>query len=119
MPSLQVRKLEFLLGEAITQGCDTIVTVGGHQSNHARSTALAAREVGLDTHLLLRGSNKEVRLSDCADVMIKIPLSFHSRIHRIPQRLVVVAISSWIASRQPNWWWSHPTLSGVDQSRNR
>ena len=38
----KTRKLEFLLAEALEQGCDTIVTEGGRQSNHVRQTAAAA-----------------------------------------------------------------------------
>ncbi|MDE0841388.1 MAG: pyridoxal-phosphate dependent enzyme, partial [Porticoccaceae bacterium] len=33
----KVRKLEFLLGDAIRQGCDSIITCGGIQSNHCRA----------------------------------------------------------------------------------
>lgn len=51
----KVRKLEFLLGEAITQMADTVVTLGAVQSNHACQTAAAARRLGLDPILLLRG----------------------------------------------------------------
>ena len=35
----KVRKLEFLLAAALADGCDTVVTCGGVQSNHARATA--------------------------------------------------------------------------------
>ncbi len=38
----KLRKLEFLLGEAVAQGCDTFITTGGIQSNHARLSAAAA-----------------------------------------------------------------------------
>ncbi len=50
----KTRKLEFLLGEALAQGCDTLVTVGGLQSNHARQTAAAAARAGLHCELLLQ-----------------------------------------------------------------
>ena len=40
-----MRKLEFLLGEALSQHCDSVITIGGLQSNHVRATVLAAREV--------------------------------------------------------------------------
>ncbi len=50
----KVRKLEFLLADALRQGCDLVVTCGGLQSNHARATAVAARQLGLDCHLFLR-----------------------------------------------------------------
>lgn len=50
----KVRKLEFLLADALVRECDTIFTCGGIQSNHCRSTAVAARELGLDCYLFLR-----------------------------------------------------------------
>ena len=49
----KTRKLEFLLGEAIARGCDTILTIGATQSNHARQTAAAAAKLGLGCHILL------------------------------------------------------------------
>jgi D-cysteine desulfhydrase len=53
----KIRKLEFLLAEALEQKADCIVTCGGIQSNHCRATAAVARMLGLDSYLLLR-SNK-------------------------------------------------------------
>lgn len=41
------RKLEFLLGEAIAAGADTLITCGAVQSNHVRQTAAAAAKFGL------------------------------------------------------------------------
>ena len=49
----KARKLEFLLGDAVTQGADTVLTVGATQSNHARQTAAAANVLGLRCILLL------------------------------------------------------------------
>jgi len=51
----KVRKLELLLGDALARGADTVITCGGVQSNHARATALACRQLGLRPVLLLRG----------------------------------------------------------------
>lgn len=51
----KVRKLEFALQEALDQGAQVLLTCGGLQSNHARATAVAARKLGLDCHLVLRG----------------------------------------------------------------
>jgi D-cysteine desulfhydrase len=51
----KIRKLEFILADAIAKGCDSVVTLGGIQSNHCRATAVAARMLGLDAHLVLRG----------------------------------------------------------------
>jgi D-cysteine desulfhydrase len=50
----KLRKLEYLAGEALAQGASTLVTCGGHQSNHARATAIVAAELGLRSVLLLR-----------------------------------------------------------------
>ena len=38
----KVRKLEFLLADAVEQGADLLITCGGVQSNHARATAFSA-----------------------------------------------------------------------------
>lgn len=53
----KLRKLEFLLGEALAQGADTVLTVGALQSNHARQTAAACAKLGLACELILRRSN--------------------------------------------------------------
>uniref|UniRef100_A0AAV1V0X1 Tryptophan synthase beta chain-like PALP domain-containing protein n=1 Tax=Peronospora matthiolae TaxID=2874970 RepID=A0AAV1V0X1_9STRA len=50
----KIRKLEFLLAEALEQKADCIVTCGGIQSNHCRASAAVARLLGMDSFLLLR-----------------------------------------------------------------
>lgn len=50
----KVRKLEFLLAEALAQGCGTVITSGGVQSNHCRAVAVLGAQLGLKVHLLLR-----------------------------------------------------------------
>ena len=57
-----VRKLEFLLADARARGCDAVVTAGGVQSNHCRATAVAARMLGLEVHLVLRTRRAALRL---------------------------------------------------------
>ncbi len=52
----KVRKLEFLIGQAEAEGCDTIVTAGAQQSNHCRQTAAAAAMSGMECHLVLGGA---------------------------------------------------------------
>jgi len=52
----KMRKLEFLIGEALEHRKDTLVTAGGIQSNHCRLTAAGARRAGLDCHLVLNGA---------------------------------------------------------------
>ena len=53
----KARKLEYLCAEALAAGCDTLVTGGGHQSNHVRMTAAAANRLGLECHLAM-GSHR-------------------------------------------------------------
>ena len=48
----KTRKLEYLVGDAIARGADTLVTVGAIQSNHTRQTAAAAARAGLKCALL-------------------------------------------------------------------
>ena len=55
----KTRKLEFLIGEALKQGKDTLVTAGGLQSNHCRLTAAAARKANQSCHLVLNGKRSE------------------------------------------------------------
>lgn len=49
----KTRKLEFLIADALKQGADSLITVGGVQSNHCRLTLAAARREGLDCHLIV------------------------------------------------------------------
>jgi len=51
----KVRNLEFLVGAALADGCDTLVTSGRRWSNHARLTAAAGARAGLDVQLVLSG----------------------------------------------------------------
>jgi D-cysteine desulfhydrase len=50
----KVRKLEFLLADAMKKHAEVIVTTGGTQSNHARATVAACRKLGLRAVLGLR-----------------------------------------------------------------
>jgi D-cysteine desulfhydrase family pyridoxal phosphate-dependent enzyme len=52
----KTRKLEYIIREALNQGCDTVITAGAQQSNHCRQTAAACNVAGLECHLLVRGS---------------------------------------------------------------
>ncbi|MEZ5529087.1 MAG: D-cysteine desulfhydrase family protein [Porticoccaceae bacterium] len=51
----KVRKLEFVLAQAMAEGADTLITCGGLQSNHCRATAILGAQLGLKVHLILRG----------------------------------------------------------------
>ena len=54
----KVRKLEYLMADALAQGADVIMTDGGPQSNHARLTAAAARKLGIERCILFLGGPK-------------------------------------------------------------
>jgi D-cysteine desulfhydrase len=56
----KVRKLEFLVREALDQGADTLITVGALQSNCCRATAAVAARLGLRCVLGLRGERPAV-----------------------------------------------------------
>src|SRR5918993_883719 len=43
----KVRKLEYLAADALAKGCDTLVSIGGIQSNHTRQVAAVAARLGL------------------------------------------------------------------------
>ncbi|XP_028074649.1 putative D-cysteine desulfhydrase 1, mitochondrial [Camellia sinensis] len=49
----KVRKLEFLMADAVAQGADCVITIGAIQSNHCRATAVAAKYLNLDCYLIL------------------------------------------------------------------
>jgi 1-aminocyclopropane-1-carboxylate deaminase/D-cysteine desulfhydrase-like pyridoxal-dependent ACC family enzyme len=51
----KLRNLEFLVGQALAEGADTLVTSGRRWSNHCRLTAAAGARAGIDVHLVLSG----------------------------------------------------------------
>ncbi|MCB8965323.1 MAG: D-cysteine desulfhydrase family protein [Ardenticatenaceae bacterium] len=57
----KARKLEFLVAEALAQGCDHLVTVGAAQSNHCRQTAAAAAQYGLGCSLVMKGEEPPLK----------------------------------------------------------
>jgi D-cysteine desulfhydrase family pyridoxal phosphate-dependent enzyme len=54
----KLRKLDFYAAEAQAQGADTLLTSGSALSNHCRTTAIVARQLGMDVGLLLEGREK-------------------------------------------------------------
>ena len=57
---IKVRKLEFLLADALQKGCDSIITCGSIQSNHISATAVASKQLGLTPHFILGGPDDAV-----------------------------------------------------------
>ena len=64
----KIRKLEFLLADALANNYKSVLTIGGEQSNHCRATAAAARMVGLEPHLILRTARADDIQTGAADV---------------------------------------------------
>lgn len=52
----KIRKLEYLLSDAVERGCDTLVTSGSNQSNWCRMAAAAGAALGMEVHLVLQGA---------------------------------------------------------------
>lgn len=83
----KVRKLEFLIADALARGADTVVTTGGTQSNHARITAAACRRAGLDCYLVLdRGVHPESQGNLLLDALLG------ARVHLIDSPDPAVAV---------------------------
>jgi len=80
----KTRKLEFLLGEAVRQGADTLLTHGAVQSNHVRQTAAAAAFAGLQCEALLeaRVTNAPAEYADSGNVFLD--RLFGTRLHTVP-----------------------------------
>ncbi len=57
----KARKLELLVGQALAEGADTLITGGAAQSNHCRQTAAAAARCGLRCVLVLAGAAQPPR----------------------------------------------------------
>lgn len=80
----KTRKLEFLLGDALSQGCDTLITTGAVQSNHCRQTAAAAARAGLACHLVLGGTPPETPNGNLLlDLLLGATLHWTTRENRI------------------------------------
>ncbi len=79
----KTRKLEYLLADASAQGADTLVTIGGMQSNHARQTAAAAAKFGFGCELVLEevAGTPEADYTDNGNVLLDYLLG--AGIHRL------------------------------------
>lgn len=70
----KVRKLEFLLADAVAQGSDVVLTTGGPQSNHAMLTAAACRQLGLDCVLVLKQRGVTTGGNVLLDDLLGVPI---------------------------------------------
>ncbi|MDB4891820.1 MAG: hypothetical protein JWL61_3675 [Gemmatimonadetes bacterium] len=84
----KVRKLEYVAADAKAKKADTLVTVGGVQSNHARATASVAAKLGMHCHLVINGQKPE-RLA--ANALLNALLG--AEVEYIPSRVERAAAS--------------------------
>lgn len=80
----KLRKLEFLFGDALARGCDTFVTTGGIQSNHARLSAAASARMGLACELMLADLVPRHDADYRANGNVLLDGLFGARVHLLP-----------------------------------
>ncbi len=80
----KTRKLEFLVGDAMRQGADTLLTHGAVQSNHVRQTAAAAAFMGLACEAILeeRVQGAPAAYHESGNVLLDKVLGV--QLHRVP-----------------------------------
>lgn len=72
----KVRKLEFLIADALANGADTIISCGMATSNHCRSTAISCAKLGLSCHLLLTNLGQDINF-DSGNVCLSAAAGAH------------------------------------------
>ncbi len=84
----KARKLEYLIGAALAEGADTVITAGATQSNHARQTAAAAARAGLNCHLVLHAPGGQPPASSNGNVLLDelLGATIHWTAERAPYR---------------------------------
>lgn len=80
----KTRKLEFLLGQAMVEGADTLVTQGAVQSNHVRQTAAAAAAHGLACEIILEERTGSTAVDYTRNGNVLLDLLFGAAIRRVP-----------------------------------
>ena len=77
----KLRNLEFLVGAALAEGADTLVTSGRRWSNHCRLTAAAGATAGLAVELVLSGPPASV-----PGPGVRLMQAFGATVHQLPTR---------------------------------
>ena len=80
----KTRKLEFLVGEALQQGADTLLTCGAVQSNHVRQTAAAAAFMGMACEAILEERVQGAPPAYHASGNVLLDQLLGVRLHRVP-----------------------------------
>ena len=80
----KTRKLEWVMGAAVAEGADTIITVGALQSNHVRQTAAAAAKLGMECVVLLEHRLAEPSESYRTSGNVLLDRLFGATLHEYP-----------------------------------
>ena len=80
----KTRKLEWVMGAALAEGADTIITVGAMQSNHVRQTAAAACKLGMKCEVLLEHRIAEPSDSYRTSGNVLLDRLFGAALHEYP-----------------------------------
>jgi len=90
----KIRKLEFVIADALEHKADILITCGWVNSNHARATAVIAKKMGMESILLLRGEKPSVMHGNLfldklvgADIRYLSPAEYERR-HEIMAEIV-------------------------------
>jgi L-cysteate sulfo-lyase len=89
----KLRKLEFLIGEALNQGCDTFITTGARQSNHARLSAAASARAGLSCELILTDTVPRDDEAYRRNGNVMLDDLFGASVHRRPGNVDALAVA--------------------------
>ena len=91
----KIRKLEYVLHEALRSGADTVITAGAVQSNHCRATAVACRMTGLRPILLLRHNAEPLPAGNLfldrlmgAEILLLEPEEYYGRLRTVVDDLI-------------------------------
>ncbi len=98
----KARKLEFLVADALAEGCDTLITTGGPQSNHCRMTAAAAAKVGMECHLVFNSRQFDATQGNLLlDRLLNAKTHFCPGVDDISREMSKVADQLTAAGRKP------------------
>lgn len=93
----KVRKLSLVAARALEEGADTLITTGGVQSNHARTTAAVAAHLGLQCHLVLNGEPPAHPTGN-----LRLALLAGATVHYVPTRVDRVPAIGALSQRLSN-----------------
>lgn len=95
----KLRMLEYLVGDALAAGCDSLVTGAGPQSNWAMLAALAARRHGLDPYLVYYGAPSRPEGNHALAELVGAEVSFTGDTRRASVDTAIEEVSDKLRAR--------------------